>query len=149
MAGVLLGAFIAWLAVPWVEAVFFYSIPASRWFEVESIGVADAASGEPHRVEVDRRIKQAFTASWTVTVRREVEEGYAPVCARSGRSDYLPDSVFPVDTDINWWMNIPPGPSCPDLAVGRYILTMVWIISVEGMPPKVVREESNVFEVTP
>ena len=70
------------------------------------------------------------------------------VCARSGQNDYLPSSVLPGETDIDWWMNIPFNPPCPDLPVGRYILTMVWIVSVEGMPPKVLRRQSNVFEVT-
>lgn len=149
ISGAVIGTAAAWLAMPWAGALVNAAIPASRWFEVATIAVEDAATGESPLVEVERTIRRPFTGHWTVTLRRENGEGYAAFCTRNGRNDYRPGASPPVGKDLDWWMGIPANAPCPALSPGRYIVTIAWTLEIPGLEPKVVRAESNVFEVTP
>lgn len=147
--GAVLGTIIAWVSVPRIEALVYLSIPVSRWFEVHGVAISDTVMGESAHVAVDREIHRPFTASWTVKLRRELGNGFTAVCARHGKNDYRPGSTLPPDTDLRWWMAIPPNPECRRIAPGRYIVTILWNVEAEGLPPKVVRAESNLFEIRP
>lgn len=148
LIGIVVGTAIAWLAMPWTGAAIVSAIPTSRWFEVSAIEVADAPRGASPAVRVERAIRRAFTGHWTVTLRQETGEGYASFCARHGRNDYRVDAVLPERTDLDWWMDVPANTPCPAIPPGRYIVTIAWTLEIPGLAPKVVRAESNVFEVT-
>ena len=147
--GAVLGTMIAWISVPKIESLVYLLVPVSRWFEVHGVSVSDTAMGSSPKVTVDRQIHRPFTGSWTVTLRRELGDGFTAVCTRNGRNDYRPGSALPADTDLRWWMAIPPGPECRRITPGRYIVTILWRVEAEGLPSKVVRAESNVFEIRP
>lgn len=145
--GFLLGTFVAWWVYP-VAAPFLKALlPIEWWFEVRSVEVRSTRLGEMPRVLVDRSIRRPFTANWIVTVRRSEEEGFAAVCSREGRDDYRPLAELPNETDLNWWLDVPPNEACPVLIPGRYIVTFAWQIEIEGISPRVVRFDSNIFEV--
>ena len=129
------------------DELIFLAVPTSRWFEVSAIEVATPVTTASPRVRVDRTIHRPFTAVWTATIRQESGVGYAQFCSRNGRNDYLPDAVLPPETDLNWWLAIPPNAPCPALPPGRYVLSIVWQIETEGPPIRVLRAESNVFVV--
>ncbi|WP_111429113.1 hypothetical protein [Rhodobacteraceae bacterium DSL-40] len=145
--GILLGTATAWLLYPSASSVVLRAMSGDRWFHVHSVDIEDAVVGDSPVVHVVREIRRPFTASWIVTLRRRNGADFAVFCAREGRNDYRPSAVLPAETDLNWWMNIPPNPNCPGLLPGTYILSMSWSIEVSGLPPKVMRIESNEFEV--
>jgi hypothetical protein len=125
------------------------SVPASRWFEVGGITVDDTVTGVSPLVHVDRTIKQPFSGRWTVTVRRVEGKGLVSHCDRSGQNDYLTDSVLPAQTDLEWWMEVPPNRPCPPLAPGRYVVTVRWLIELPDRTDKEIRVTSNQFQVLP
>lgn len=147
LIGVLIGTIVAWMGIPTVDAWLDVVIPAKRWFEVRDIRVANARVDQSPAMVVDRVIHKPFTANWTVSLRRETEDGYALFCARHGRNDYRVGSTLPKGLDLEWWMDIPANPRCPAIPPGRYIVTVAWTLEIPGLEPKTVRAASNVFEV--
>ncbi len=147
LVGIALGTIIAWTSVTRLEALIYFAFPVTRWFEVRSLSVSDARPGESPLIRVDRVIHRPFSANWTVTLRRQRGGGFTVVCTRHGRSDYLPGSTLPEETNLNWWMAIPPNQPCREIQPGRYVVTIEWRVEADSLPPKAARIESNVFEV--
>jgi hypothetical protein len=148
IAGIAIVVMVLAASLPQIDDSVFLLFPTSRWLEVRSIKVASPVkSTEVPLVKVDRTVRRPFTATWTLTVRQESGLGFAHFCSRYGHNDYLPDTVLPPSTDLNWWMAVPPNLPCAPLPPGRYELTIVWVIETEGLPLREVRAESNIFEV--
>jgi hypothetical protein len=147
VCGVLLGTVAAWMIYPAAVPYLKQIVPIAFWFEVRSVEVSSIHAGEIPRVQVDRTIRRPFTAEWIVTLRRMEEDGFSVFCSRQGRNDYRPFAELPAQTDLNWWMDIPPNEQCPPLVPGNYIMTFAWQVEIEGIPPRSVRIDSNIFEV--
>lgn len=145
--GFVLGTFVAWWVYPVATPLLKALLPIEWWFDVRSVQINSVQSGEVPRVRVARSIRRPFTANWIVTVRRSEDNGFETFCSREGRSDYRPFSELPAHTDLNWWLGIPPNDPCPAMIPGRYLVTFAWQIEVEGISPRVVRFDSNIFEV--
>jgi hypothetical protein len=146
--GIFLGTIAAWLVFPGAIAVVQNSMPVGRWFDVDMVHVASVAEGEVPQVRITWRIRRPFAADWIATVRRFEDGDYSVQCSRTGRADFLQYYGPPLEADLDWWMGIPPNPQCPALVAGSYIVTMSWEIEIDGLPPRFVRAESNIFEVT-
>lgn len=149
LVGLALGALVVLAVLPRAEDIALLLYPASRWLEINAVRVGSVAAGGSPRMTVERSINRPFRATWTVSVRRMTRSGHTLVCTRHGDNDYRPGSVPPADTDLNWWLAVPPNEPCPPMAPGQYFVTIVWVIMADGMPSRTVRAESNVFEVTP
>lgn len=147
LIGAIIGTFVAWVAAPWIESGLWMVVPASRWLEVHSIEVANSRIGSGILLRVDQEVHRSFAASWTVTLHQEVHRGFAPFCTRHGRNEYRAESQLPPETDLNWWMDVPPNPPCKELRPGNYLVTFTWTLDIPGVPQKVIRAESNIFEV--
>jgi hypothetical protein len=131
------------LSIQPLEEWFRERTPTSFWFEVISITVSDARVGDEIIMNVVRRIKRSFTATWIVTVRKIEQSGVSVACVSSGTNHYIPDSVLPSPLTLNWWTH----PVKCDLPVGRYTLDTVWTIN-ESHSHKQISGQSNVFIIT-
>jgi hypothetical protein len=147
VCGFLLGTIAAWTIYPVTIPYLKQIVPIEFWFEVRSVVVSPVQAGEIPHVQVDRMIRRPFTANWIVTLRRGEGDGFSVYCSRQGRNDYRPFAELPPETDLNWWMDIPPKDKCPVLLPGTYIVTFAWQIEIEGIAPRIVRIDSNIFEV--
>jgi len=147
LIGAVVGTMAAWIVVPWTGMLMDAAVPASRWFKVQEIQIGNVKAGSSPLMRVDRIINRNFTGHWTLTLRRETGEGYAAFCTRHGRNDYHVGSVVPRESNLDWWMEVPPNPPCPEIPPGQYMVSMSWTLEIPGFPPKVVRADSNVFEV--
>lgn len=145
--GIVLGTFTVWYVFPRLPINYPANAPTDHWFEVTSVEVSSAAVGTIPKARVTRLIHRPFTANWIVTLRKRNGSGFLSYCVRKGTNDYRPYARLPESTDINWWMEIPPNPACPELVPGEYILTLSWELQIDGVEAKVVKVESNVFEV--
>jgi hypothetical protein len=117
--------------------------PSSRWLEVDSVVVVSGKAGEPLAMEVDREVKDDFTATWSASVRSI--DGHV-VCSGSATSNYRHGANLPPDTTLAWWTN----GGCNSLPAGRYYLATDWRIHAHSIwPEKVVSIDSPMFEVTP
>lgn len=137
----------AWMMVPAVENLVYRALPVDRWFAVRELWIGDAKMGESLPVRLDQRIKRPFTANWTATLSRRERDGFVVFCTRYGRADYQLRTALPREPDLDWIMDIPVNPPCEELTPGDYVLTIVWLVEVEGRSPKVARVESNMFKV--
>lgn len=147
LIGAAIGTLIAWITVPSVNEIFYRALPVDRWFAVGSLRIDNAKVGESLPVRLEQVVKRPFTANWTATLRKKQGNGFAVFCTRHGRGDYQPRTALPRKPDLDWIMNIPVNPPCDEISPGSYVLTVVWLVEVEGRPPKVARVQSNVFEV--
>jgi hypothetical protein len=147
LLGIALGTLTVWYVFPRLPTGIFQSLESDRWFEVLSIEVDSVHIGTLPDVRVARMIHAPFTASWIASIRRKEDTGFTVFCARQGINDYRPYASLPARTDLNWWLDIPPNPQCPELPVGEYILTISWELEVDSASSMVVQAESNVFEV--
>jgi hypothetical protein len=145
--GFLLGTIAAWMIYPAAIPHLKRITPIEFWFEVRSVEVSSVHAGGIPRVRVDRAIRRPFTANWIVTLMRAEGEGFSVFCSRQGRNDYRPFAELPASADLNWLMGIPPNETCPVLVPGAYIVTFAWQIEIEGIAPRIVRIDSNIFEV--
>lgn len=132
---------------PWLLILFFVvmaAIPASFWFEVESVRVSDTTEGTPPALAVIRRINRPFDGAWTATVSKaSADGGFIVVCSASGRNEYLERSRLPHDLNLHWWT----WPIKCELRPGEYILTTRWRINLPIPWPKSVTVTSNLFRV--
>lgn len=118
--------------------------PASRWLEVRSLHVYDGWAGESPYMHVLRYIHLPFSGEWTATVVDVKSSTTKEVCPPAyGRTAYRVAARLPPDLTLSWWRE---GKPC-DLPPGRYRLVTEWRITAEGWPEKVLRVESNIFEI--
>lgn len=148
IVGAVLGTIIAWIGTS-VGFPFYDSTSAEHYLEVGGVLVADTKVGKSPQVRIERNIKHDFTGEWNVTLRRQIGDSFAFFCSRQGKSDYWTNIGLPAQTDLNWWMGIPPSPPCETIPPGRYVVSMSWIIELPGQERKIVRAESNLFSVVP
>ena len=142
--GIALGTLAVLLTSPQFDAYL-----ASRWMDVRSIVITPEPGSEWPIVEVDRVVHRPLSAQWTRTIRREEGSRFVAFCSRTGQSDLQPDTVIPPGLDLSTWMGAPSTPPCPRLRPGRYKVTFVWVIFADSSAVRVVRGESNVFEIVP
>lgn len=116
--------------------------PASRWLEVRSVQIDNAAEGEEVTMTVDRQIHSDFIGEWVVSVRNV---DYGVVCTATGVSSYRKGAKFPNPLTLDWWTN----GECSDLPAGKYFVATDWLIRAHGIwPEKTFRQDSNVFEIS-
>lgn len=147
LIGAAIGTLVAWVTVPRVEDIIYRALPVDRWFAVQALWVDNAKVGDSLPVRIELDVKRPFTANWITTLRKQQGDSFSVFCTRRGRADYQPRTAMPSDADLDWIMDIPLNPPCDELSPGRYVVSIVWLVEVEGRPPKVARVESNVFEV--
>jgi len=120
-----------------------YVWPPSWFLSVDSIFVHNSMSRQEVYMRVDREIKRPFIARWDVLVREVDSKGSQVVCSSSGGGDYTPDGKLPNPLTLSWWTS----GACETLAPGVYYVSTVWTIEGGGLPDKVIKVESNIFEV--
>jgi len=123
-------------------------IPASAWFEVNSIYVPSFLVGENPRITYDRAVKEPFRGFWVVEVQRKDPESNAFVleCHGSGVNDYEPADYIPQNS-VTWEWFV--GDKCADIPVGEYRLRVSWVMKRPNWPEKeVVAYSDGPFFVT-
>ncbi len=135
------------LGIAWLTGT--YAVPATYWYESRSVGIADTIEGNPIILTVDRKVKRAFSGSYTVTLRHMA--GGEVQCEAGGALRYKPGTALPEPVTLAWWAwsdercageNVPPG---------TYTVETCWTIHQPLMvlPNKVVCNLSNAFTVRP
>jgi len=72
------------------------AVPASRWFEVQSIKISDTVEGRAPAMTVVRSIHRSFYGEWTAEVERLNENGsFTLVCQSQGQANYSPSNDLP------------------------------------------------------
>lgn len=131
----------------------FYSLmqaipPASWWFEVNSIVVADLVEGEPALITVDRRINRDFTGVWRVEVRKldpATGQWVSDCVTAETRQSYITDAALPHPVTLDWWAS----DECGDVDPGTYYIATFWRINPDGLMPRSLQVTSPVFKVLP
>lgn len=126
------------------QAVIDLVVPASRWFEVQSIKVRDTTTGTAPTMVVSRTIHRPFYGEWTAEVERMNTNGsFTMICQAEGRANYNPGNALPSNLDLDWWTY----PVHCNLGAGKYRLDTIWRVFPKGITPREVHYVSNVFEV--
>ena len=120
------------------------ALPASDWFEVRSVSVADFEEGDfTAPVVYDRVIRKPFTGTWVAEVIRVPDNFNA--CVGSGTNRYeASDEVPAAGVTFSWFI----GTNC-NLPPAQYTMRVHWDIKPSGYPDKEVSLSSNVFTVRP
>lgn len=125
------------------------AFPASFWFEVRNVRVADTVAGATPLMAIDREIRRPFEGEWTVTVlrKRQDGEGFFSFCTAKGAADYHPSNRLPQGPDLtlDWWI----WPTKCPLPPGLYKIRTHWLITARYFPTKEVWNDSNEFRVFP
>lgn len=121
--------------------------PASYYFDANHMQVADAPAGAEIILFVDREIKRPVYGRWTVTVRKQTDDGWELACVPArGVSDYFPQAKLPDPLTLSWWTD----GQCTLAEPGKYFITTTWSFEPQGLPgvrttrPLV----SNIFTIT-
>lgn len=119
-------------------------VPASRWFEVQSVKISDTTEGRAPAMTVVRSIHKPFYGEWIAEVERLNESGsFTMVCQSKGQSNYSPSNDLPSNLDLNWWTY----PVKCHLDEGAYRVETVWRVFPTGITPRKVEYTSNIFNV--
>ena len=129
------------LVLGFLAALAWTQWPAWWWFEVAKVQVANARYTMEIPMEVDRVIRRPFQGAWLVTVRRWTDKGWEAHCNAAGTSNYRPDAQLPEKLTLLWWTD----GVCNTMPVGKYVVDTSWRIN----SAQIVRNSSNIFEVTP
>lgn len=115
--------------------------PASDWFVVRNLAVADGFTGDDLPAVYDREIRKPFAGRWYAEVKNaETQES---VCYGNGASLYEPKDVLPkAGVTLKWLM----GKECP-LPVGQYFVEINYTVIPTNYPQKDYRAVSNVFTI--
>lgn len=134
------------LALAWLTGWgVSHAWPSSWWLTVRHVIAFDGPATAPVVMDVNRTIQRAFIADWSVLIRRWNGARWVVYCAANGGGEYRPDADLPDPVTLDWWTN----GQCTTPVQGRYLISTVWTIRGGALPDKVVRAESNVFEVLP
>lgn len=125
----------------WVED----AKPASDYFVVRSVAAHDSVVGNPILLTVNREVKQRFTGTWVVSIRKLLDDGEQSACSATNTTIYLPKTMLPDPLDLDWWTH----PVACRLSPGQYQMTTEWRIAPEHGAVKRVVAVSNVFRVLP
>ncbi len=145
--GIVIGVIVATWLYPIAVQLVRQTVPTSHWFEVHSLKVGSVETGGLPIVRLDRTVRRPFSVNWILTLRRGGEYGLFVFCRRTGNSDILYATDLPEISNLGDWLRASREGDCPPLAVGTYILSIAWELEVEGHVRRVVRTESNLFEV--
>jgi hypothetical protein len=117
-------------------------LPASYWFEVESVHIVDADEGDSRIIVVERLIKRDFDATWHAEVERWNRGGFTLIqsCTANGRNSYSTDNALPNPVTLDWWLF----PVQCELPPGQYRLDTTWTLSTGQK----VRAVSNTFKIS-
>jgi hypothetical protein len=148
--GAFLAALVVLLIIPAIRALHSYLTPASRWLDVTSIYIEDAVVGTIPKADIQRTVHRGVLANRSATIyRRDADGEFYRFCQRNSLIDYRAgQSLPPQDLDLEFWLDIPPNPDCPELPAGSYIMSVTWLLQPEGVSQKTLRIESNEFRVT-
>ena len=132
-----------WTIAALLVALTTYLLPASIWFQVDAVAIANAKPHISPAMAVDRTIHWPFVGTWVVTILKNDNGDFQPYCYASGTNDYSPESKLPRKLDLDWWT----WPKKCDLPEGQYVARTVWEFTVLGFITKDVRMVSNVFTI--
>ena len=115
--------------------------PATDWFVVRNLAVADGHTGDDLPAVYDREIRKPFAGRWYAEIKNaETQES---VCYGNGASLYEPKDVLPkAGVTLKWLM----GKGC-NLPVGQYYLEINYTVLPTNYPQKDYRAVSNVFTI--
>lgn len=105
-----------------VWGMLSFVLPTSLWFQVHSVYIPDAESGDDVQMAVDREIHASFTGEYRVEVR--TFSGSTIVCEAHGKVDYSPDANLPDPLGLTWWAF--SDPRCGDLPDGEFNVKTTW-----------------------
>lgn len=124
------------------------AMPASAWFEINSVFVPDFDYGTNPTLTYDRAIKEPFRGFWVVEVQQRDPGtgGFVLRCSGSGINDYEPQDYIPENlVTWNWFI----GGRCPDLPPGSYRIRISWVLKKPNWPEKQTVAYSNLFTIRP
>lgn len=141
---------VAIIAIGWVlllgASMYERYRPATDWFNVKSIHVADTTVGTNPVMQYARDIKQPFRGDWTAEVQYLQPSGkWIAECIATGVANYAPDKGPPNPTTLDWW-TYPL--DCAPKHVGTYRLSTSWNLDLPGGITKQIFAFSNTFKVT-
>lgn len=123
--------------------------PASYWFDVHSISIADSIEGQDPTVDYRPLIKRDVHAEFTVSITRHTTEADAVgviYCIGSGSANYVAGRALPpAETSMAWLMNREQAPC--KFEPGVYRARVVWTLYPEGYPTKTIVVDSNYFRI--
>ena len=139
-----------------VHAVLYYVVflrkewlPADRWFQVLALEVKDAEPGQDPAIVFQRDILLDTPGTFISIVTRHSGKDDrlgTYYCFGQGGSVYVADRKLPPSAvNLSWIMNREGNPC--EFSPGVYRLTIVWTMTPEGYPAKVITKESNYFTV--
>lgn len=139
-------AFAWWFSATVVAITALNLAPASIWFAVDHIRIADTVEGGQPEMDVSRTIKRPFSANWRVELEREMAPGtFVFQTKATGENRYSTDSKLPDPLTLDWWTY----PTLWNLEPGRYRTETCWEIDPpQPFPEKRVCVTSNTFTVT-
>ena len=125
------------------------SAPATDWFVVRGISVADFVQGENPPVVYDRVIKKPFDATWSAEIHNAAAGPDYAICSGSGTNFYEPKETLP-ETGVNmsWFIGAEAWKLC-SLNEGQYVIKTRYEMRPSGYPIKYYEATSNIFRVLP
>lgn len=125
--------------------------PASYWFEVQGIFIADAEEGQDPVVTYTRTMHVDVNVDYTVTLSRHegpLDTVGVIACEGEGEANFVAGRELPpAATSLAWLMNREDHPCV--LTPGIYRARAVWNLHPDGFPMKQVTADSNYFTVHP
>lgn len=122
--------------------------PASWWFDVKTVHIADTPRGTPVEIIVDRSILRPLTGQYNVSIHVWSENAWVAYCntPMSDPWEYKVGAKYPVPLTLKWWT----AGRCHPLPPGQYQVTTRWRLSNLGIfPDKTFAVTSNIFEIKP
>ena len=115
--------------------------PASDWFVVRNLAVADGYTGDDLPAVYDREIRKPFAGRWYAEIKNaETQES---ACYGNGAAIYEPKDVLPkAGVTLGWIMQ----KTCK-LVPGQYYLEINYTVLPTNYPQKDYRAVSNVFTI--
>lgn len=104
--------------------------PSTYFFRTGPMLIPDTVIGADVVLIVDRQIRRNVYGRWTVTVRRQQDDGWLLHCVATGESDYSTAAVLPSPLTLDWWTL----DQCPDLPTGTYFVTTSWAFYPPFLP---------------
>jgi hypothetical protein len=132
-----------------LEKTYYAALPGEAYYSVKNLTINNSSVGDSTRVFVEREVLRTFTGERVATLFRIFDDGYQVICTNKTFRLFVEQSILPVFTDLEWWLNRPTYNPCPSLGPGKYKLSLSWKIILPQLPDKVVHAESNIFTVTP